>query len=209
MVVDDHRTLSQAIALALGAQPDMDCVGTATNPRDALVLVQATQPRAIVMDVRLDGGDGIQLTRRITADDPEVRVVVLTAYVDQPLLERAAEAEAVALLPKGAALSELFETLRTAPRGGFAVHPLLLRSLIRPGPLPKAPPVSLTPREQEVLGLLAQARDPSAIARSLGISVLTCRGYIKSLLAKLDAHSQLEAVVIALNRNLIQLDDVG
>jgi len=87
------------------------------------------------------------------------------------------------------------------------VHPVLLRTLVGNGPRRPGTPELLTAREQQVLALLAQGRDPTAIARTLGISVLTCRGYIKNILVKLDAHSQLEAVMIALRRKLIRLDD--
>ena len=205
LVVDDHRTLADALCLAISAEPHMVCVGTAHGAREAAAMVATSSPDAVVMDVRLDDGDGVEVTRHITSDKPEIRVVVLTAHVDEALLTRAAEAGACAVLPKGGALSELFESLRSAPRGGFAVHPLLLRSLMHPASAAKPTPHLLTAREQEVLALLAQGRDPTTIARALGISVLTCRGYIKSLLVKLDAHSQLEAVVIALRRKLIQL----
>ncbi|GAB2757341.1 response regulator [Terrabacter sp. AAH1] len=205
LVVDDHRTLADALCLAISAEPRMECVGTAHGAREATALVATASPDVVVMDVRLDDGDGVDVTRTITSDRPETRVVVLTAHVDESLLTRAAEAGACAVLPKGGPLTELMESLRTAPRDGFAVHPVLLRTLIGASAAPRATPDLLTAREREVLTLLAEGRDPTTIARTLGISVLTCRGYIKSLLVKLDAHSQLEAVMIALRRRLIQL----
>ena len=207
LVVDDHRTVADALSLAVAAQPDMASVGPARGAAEALTLIDRAPPDAIVMDVHLDDGDGIELTRRVTGDHPHVRVIVLTAHVTSELLDRAAEAGACALLPKGGALADLIDTLRTAPRGGFAVHPLLLRTLMAKGPRGRGAPSVLTSREQEVLALLAEGRDPTTIARTLGISVSTCRGYIKGILVKLDAHSQLEAVLIALRRKLIQLDD--
>jgi DNA-binding NarL/FixJ family response regulator len=205
LVVDDHRTLADALCLAISAEPCMECVGTAHGAREATALVATASPDVVVMDVRLDDGDGVDVTRTITTDRPETRVVVLTAHVDESLLNRAAEAGACAVLPKGGPLTELMESLRSAPRDSFAVHPLLLSTLIGASSAPRATPDLLTAREREVLTLLAEGRDPTTIARTLGISVLTCRGYIKSLLVKLDAHSQLEAVMIALRRRLIQL----
>jgi DNA-binding NarL/FixJ family response regulator len=207
LVVDDHRTLADALCLAISAEPQMQCVGTAHGAREATALVATASPDVVVMDVRLDDGDGVDVTRTITSDRPGIRVVVLTAHVDEALLTRAAEAGACAVLPKGGSLTELMDSVRSAPRDGFAVHPLLLRTLMSPTSATKPTPNLLTAREREVLTLLAEGRDPTTIARGLGISVLTCRGYIKSLLVKLDAHSQLEAVMIALRRRLIQLPD--
>ncbi|NUO36210.1 MAG: response regulator transcription factor [Dermatophilaceae bacterium] len=205
--MDDHRTLADALCLAISAEGGMECIGTAHGAREATDLVATASPDVVVMDVRLDDGDGVEVTRTITNDRPETRVVVLTAHVDESLLTRAADAGACAVLPKGGPLTELMESVRTAPRDGFAVHPLLLRALISPASVSRPTPDLLTAREREVLTLLAEGRDPTTIARALGISVLTCRGYIKSLLVKLDAHSQLEAVMIALRRRLIQLPD--
>ncbi|NUO89860.1 MAG: response regulator transcription factor [Dermatophilaceae bacterium] len=207
LVVDDHRTLADALCLAISAEGGMECIGTAHGAREATDLVAAASPDVVVMDVRLDDGDGVEVTRTITNDRPETRVVVLTAHVDESLLTRAADAGACAVLPKGGPLTELMESVRTAPRDGFAVHPLLLRALISSASVSRPTPDLLTAREREVLTLLAEGRDPTTIARALGISVLTCRGYIKSLLVKLDAHSQLEAVMVALRRRLIQLPD--
>jgi DNA-binding NarL/FixJ family response regulator len=207
LVVDDHRTLADALCLAISADPRMECVGTAHGAREATAMVATAVPDVVVMDVRLDDGDGVDVTRAITGDKPGIRVVVLTAHVDEALLTRAAAAGACAVLPKGGTLTELLESVRSAPRDGFAVHPLLLRSLIGTTSTTRPSANLLTVREQEVLALMAEGRDPTTIARSLGISVLTCRGYIKSVLIKLDAHSQLEAVMVALRRKLIQLPD--
>lgn len=206
VVVDDHRTVADALSLAVSGEPDMECVGTAHGSVEAEQLVATLVPDAVVMDVRLEDGDGIELTQRLVARQPGLRVVVLTAHVDHALLARAAEAGACAVLPKGEALAELITTVRSVPRDGFAVHPVLLRRLMGAGPSGREPDPLLTAREMEVLELLAQGRDPTAIARRLGISVATTRGHVKSLLVKLDAHSQLEAVVIALRRRLIRLD---
>ncbi|WP_374970017.1 response regulator [Terrabacter sp. BE26] len=206
LVVDDHRTVADALSLAVSAQSDMVSVGTAGGVADALAAIDRERPDAIVMDVHLHDGDGIDLTRRVTDAHPHVRVVVLTAHVTHALLGRAAEAGASALLPKGDPLAELIQSVREASRGSFAVHPVLLRALVGSGSSSRDTSQLLTSREQQVLALLAQGKDPTAIARTLGISVLTCRGYIKNVLVKLDAHSQLEAVMIALRRRLIRLD---
>jgi DNA-binding NarL/FixJ family response regulator len=205
VIVDDHRVFAELLALALKAEADFECVGHAQSVSDGAALVESLQPDIVVMDVKLGDGDGIAATAELTARYPNLRVVVLTAYVEQQLLQRAAAAHACALLPKDGELVGMLQVLRTAKRGGFSVHPELLRRLVGRAETPKQRPPALTRREQEVLQMLAAGLDARLIAREMSISVNTCRGYVKSLLAKLGAHSQLEAVAIAMRHGLINV----
>jgi DNA-binding NarL/FixJ family response regulator len=205
VVVDDHRTFSDLLALALEQEPDFTCVGTASSVAEALPLVDKLRPDLVLMDVRLGDGDGVAATAELTKLDPRLRVVVLTAHTDTMLMQRAADAGACALLPKDGSLPDMLHALRTSQQGGLFVHPALMKALTiahSPGEEYLEP---LTPREAHVLNLLADGSDARAIARSLGISVSTCRFYVKGLLVKLDAHSQLEAVVIATKRGLVSV----
>jgi len=205
LVVDDHTTFSDLLAMALEREQDFTCVGTANNVAQALAMVDTLRPDLVLMDVHLGDGDGVAATTELTRIYPELRVVVLTAHTDTALMQRAADAGACCLLPKDGSLPDLLEALRSARRGGLAVHPALLKALMTsqtPGS-DCVPP--LTRRERDVLRMLADGSDARAIAKSLGISVSTCRGYLKSLLLKLDAHTQLEAVVIATNHGLISV----
>ncbi len=201
VVVDDHRTFADLLALALSAEPDLECVGTAHSVGEATGMVEALQPDLVLMDVQLGDGDGLAATAALTAAFPTLRVVVLTAFVTPALMRRAVDAGACALLPKDGALQEMLRAVRTAQRNGFQIHPGLLMELVRSDAPPVVP--SLTGRERQVLQLLAAALDTRRIARELGISVSTCRGYIKALLAKLGAHTQLEAVIMAQRHGLI------
>jgi DNA-binding NarL/FixJ family response regulator len=205
LVVDDHTTFSDLLAMALDHEPDLTCVGTAAGVARALAMVDRLRPDLVLMDVHLGDGDGIAATAQLTRTYPELRVVVLTAHVDSALMQRAADAGACCLLPKNGSLPDMLAALRSARRGGLSIHPGLLKVLItsKPPSSDYVPP--LTPREHDVLRMLAGGSDARAIAKSLGISVSTCRGYVKNLLLKLDAHSQLEAVVIATNRGLVNV----
>lgn len=208
LVVDDHRTFTELVCLALEGEADLECVGAAHDVQEAHAQVARHGPDLVLMDVDLGDGDedGLQLTAELTARRPSLRVVVLTAHGDLGVMQRAASAGACALLPKGGSLSDLLVGLRTARRGEFFVPAGLLRSLVvEQGELgeqrergrrwPRRP--ALTPREALVLQLLSEGRHVTEIARDLDLSVHTCRGYVKTLLAKLGAHSQLEAVAIA------------
>jgi DNA-binding NarL/FixJ family response regulator len=207
LVVDDHRTFSDLLALVLSDQPDLRCVGTAHTVEEGLALADALHPDVVVMDVRIGDGDGVAATAELVARHPQLRVVVLTAHATQDLLERVGAAGACALLPKDGALSEMLTALRTSRRNALVVHPMLLKSLVanRREPPPYVP--ALTSRERDVLRMLAEGRDTRAISRHLDISLNTCRGYVRGLLSKLDAHSQLEAVAIAKRHGLIDGDD--
>jgi len=208
LVVDDHRTFTDLVRLALTAEPGLECVGAAHHAAQARAMVAEHRPDVVLMDVNLGSDDGLALTAELTAADPSLRVVVLTAHGDSEVMRRAATGGACALLLKDGSLPELLGAVRTARSGGLLVHPELLHTLVNGKPEKEAPEPSawspgLTPREQTVLDMLAEGRDVRAIARHLGISVNTCRGYVKTLLAKLGAHSQLEAVVIAASRGLV------
>jgi DNA-binding NarL/FixJ family response regulator len=205
LVVDDHRTFADLLEVALGAEADLECVGIATNVAQALSMTEALLPEVVVMDVQLGDGDGIAATAELTKRFRNLRVIVLSAFVNTEIVQRAAKAGACALLPKDGTLAEMLQAVRTAPRGQFMVHPRLLTDIAGSGLPPSAPIAVLTPREQQVLQMLGSGAGAHTIARELGISVATCRGHVKNVLVKLGAHSQLEAVVIAMQRRLIQV----
>src|SRR3954467_10636013 len=204
LVVDDHRTFGDLLKFALDAAPGLTCVGLANDVVTGLDMVAVHQPDVVVMDYDFAGDtrDGVMGTAAIRARYPDVYVVLLTAHADSGLVQRAADAGASSVMPKDGALSGLLDALLRAGPGGMLVHPALLAG--RAQPAADRPRQSrLSPREQDVLGMLALGLSASAIAQQLGISVNTCRGYIKSLLWALDAHSQLEAVAIARRQGLV------
>jgi DNA-binding NarL/FixJ family response regulator len=202
IVVDDHTTFSDLLCLALNAEDDLECVGTAADRDATLTMVSDVRPDIVVMDVQLGGDDGVEVTAQLTARHEDLRVVILTAHASRDLMRRAIAARACGLLPKNGALPDLLRTLRSARRGGFVVDPRLFQSLLEK---PEDPLPALTPRELMVLRQLAAGKDTTTVARQLGLSVHTCRGYVKSLLVKLDAHSQLEAVAIAIRRGIVDV----
>jgi DNA-binding NarL/FixJ family response regulator len=203
-VVDDHRTFVDLLQFALEAESGFTCVGAAYDLGAGLALVEARRPDLVVMDYEFTGDtqDGIEATAAITSRHPDIHVVLLTGHADPALVRRAAEAGARSLMPKDGSLSDLLDALQTAGPGGLLVHPdLLLAS--RDAPATTTPTAALSPREQDVLAMLAMGMGATAVADHLGISKNTCRGYIKSLLWKLDAHSQLEAVAVARRQGLV------
>lgn len=206
LVVDDHRTFTDLVVMALDAEPDLWCVGAAHDAASACAMAARFRPDVVLMDVNLKEEDGLDVAAALLAEQPDLRVIVLTAHADARVMRRAAGVGACALLPKDGSLPELLSSLRSARPGGLVVHPGLLRALItedRDKPPRSAPRSSLTPREHRVLELLTEGRDVRGIAKELKISVNTCRGYVKTLMSKLDVHSQLEAVVVARAQGLV------
>lgn len=202
LVVDDHRLLVQLLVSALASEADMECVGTAHDIDSALALSYALKPDVVLMDVRLADGDGIAATRELTARFPALRVVVLTAFVDDPLMQRAAEAGACALLAKDGELQNLLRTVRTAKRGGFVVQSELVGASAQLGSGPRHRRPQLTDRDRVVLKMLAAGCDFTAIARELDVSPEAGRGCVAHLLSAVGAPSPLAAVVVAMRDGL-------
>ena len=202
-LIDDHQTLLDLLTFAMANEDDIEVVGTATTAADGQRLVERTRPDVVLLDFALPDVDGVTLAATLVGRYPDVRVVMLTASEDAELISRAATAGASGFVAKSGALDQVLDAVRSARSGSMIVDPVFLARLGSAGRRAQAEeqagprrPV-LTPREQEVLELLGRGKDPRTIARELSISLHTCRGYVKSTLAKLDCHSQLEAVVTA------------
>lgn len=202
LVVDDHRTFAELMSRTLALESDIRCVGTPATPEAALAVAATNPPDVVVVDIEMPQLDGLELTRRLRALCPATVVVVVTAHQDPSWLVRATQAGASAFVPKNGSLDELLEAIRHARQGGMMVAASAFAS-DRPGPVPRRPEIRLTAREQDVLTGLGRGLAPREIARMLGISVNTCRGYVKNLLAKLEVNSQLEAVLRAQRLGLL------
>ncbi len=211
LVVDDHRTFGELLSLALEDEPDLVCVGHALTAAEGLAATRRLRPDIVLMDLQLPDGDGITTAATICAEDPDVRVLILTAHPSPAEITRANAAGACAFLAKDGSLSEVLGSVRTATRGRLVLLPSLVASFEAArsrGPQHEvATDTNLTPRELDVLRLLGQGRDPRTIARELGMSLNTCRGHVKGLQRKLGVHSQLEAVVAGSSAGLIRLGD--
>ena len=206
LVVDDQRSFAQSLEVVVDAQDDLVCIGTAGSGEDAVRRALEEKPAVVVMDVDLPGMDGIDATARIVEQDADISVVILTGIPDATVLARAASAGACAFLLKDSSVTEILEALRSSHRSGHLdVDAAAIKQVLGGPERPEGDLDQITQRELEVLGLLAQGRQPKEIARLLGISVHTCRGYVKNLLSKLHAHSALEAVIIAHRHGLISL----
>jgi DNA-binding NarL/FixJ family response regulator len=210
LIVDDHLAFAEAVAIAIDLQGDLECVGATPNMEEALRLVRDRAPDVVLMDVYLPGIDGIEGTRRIKATNPATRVLIITGHTELDILTQAATAGASGFLPKESSLQEVVDAIRVPIDDKIVVDSSTLAALIerlrdteRASAKQARDTARLTRRELEVLVLMREGLDPQTIASRLGISVHTCRGHVKSVLLKLGAHSQLEAVVIAAREGLL------
>jgi DNA-binding NarL/FixJ family response regulator len=204
LIVDDHLSFADLLSAALESVAGMTCVGTASTAAEAIIRADQLRPDIVIMDIQMPRQDGLLATRRIREALPDIIIVVVTAYRDPTWISRAAQAGASGFIPKNGSLTEMISVLRRVRAGQMLVAPSAFRgeSALMPKPVLEVRPV-LTARELEVLTYLGQGMATAGIARVMGISLHTCRGYMKSLHCKLGVSTQLEAVIKAKSLGLI------
>jgi DNA-binding NarL/FixJ family response regulator len=209
MVVDDHAVFAEALAMVINASGRMRCVAIANDAEEAHRLAEESDPDVVVMDVGLDGPDGIAATSALRKSRPQTRVLVLTGQIPTaPLVHAVAQAGASALLLKSTGLTEVVDTIPSLADHGFTMDHKTVELLCAPAMAGlaarnRSTSILLTRREHDILGLLAQGVDLQSAAHHLGITVNTARGYVKGLYRKLDVHTQLELLAVARERGLI------
>lgn len=203
LVVDDHRTFAELLAGALRSA-GMDPVGTATSAAQGVAVARDLQPDIVIMDIEMPRQDGLLATRQIREVAPRTVVAIVTGHCDPSWVVRAAQAGASAFIPKNGSLEEMIDVLSRVRLGQMLVAPSTFTGGTLSAPAVRAADIpDLTRREREVLNCLGRGMPVKGIARALGITVETCRGYVKSLHTKLGVRSQLEAVIKAQELGLL------
>ena len=197
LVVDDHRSYAEALSLAISIEPGFESVGSVADVESAVQAVFAERPDVVIIDWQLPLVDGVEGIRRVLVADPRVKLVMITGHADASLRWLSALAGASAFLAKESSIAEILQAVRDAVSGESFID------ISSDANDDTVSALSLTPREIEVLYLLAKGRDTPTIAAALFLSVHTVRGYVKEVLRKLGAHSQLEAVAIARRAGLL------
>ena len=213
LAADDQRVVREGIALILSLLPGVEVAGTAADGEEALAMVAELRPDVVLMDLRMPGVDGVEATRRLRAEHPSVKVIVLTTYADDRSVIGALQAGAVGYLTKDAGASEIRQALERVGDGHAVIDPAVQRLLVdavaagaRPPAVEPAraaaPPDGLTPREAEVLGLIAAGLSNAEIAARLVVSEATVKSHINHLLPKIGARDRAQAVSYAYQRGL-------
>ncbi len=203
MIVDDHEALREALAAMLGRGGD-EVVGVAGNVAAALDLVEHTDPEIAIVDVRLPDGSGIELTRELLSRRSELGVIIYTGDSDAELLYEGLDSGARGYALKAGSMEELQAAIERVADGGSYVDPRLDRILLSPRATENVP--QLSPREREIMHLMAEGLTADAIAGELTVSVETVRTHVRNAIRKLQARNRVHAIAIALERGEIALD---
>ncbi|MGI5347115.1 response regulator [Streptomyces sp. CA-250714] len=202
LVVDDHTVMRAGVVALLAPEPSITVVGEAGEGAEALALVESLRPDVALVDLRMPVLDGVQLTARVVAAPVPTRVLILTTYDTDEEIERAVEAGAVGYLLKDTTREQLVDAIRAAHRGETVLAPRVAERLVARMRRPAA--AALTSREVEVLSAAADGLSNAAIGRRLHIAEATVKTHLLRVFAKLDVSDRTHAVVVALERGLLQ-----
>lgn len=200
MCVDDHRIVRDGIALIVRQEPDMEVVASAASGEECVALFRLHHPDVTLMDLQLKGMNGVAAIRRLRSDSPDARIIVLTMFEGNEDIYRALEAGAATYLLKDAVSDDLIQAIRDVHAGKHPSNPEIEARLAERGAGP-----TLTPREVQVVELVAQGMRNREIAAALGISEDTVHVHVKNILTKLHVKDRTAAVNVALKRGIIHL----
>lgn len=207
LIADDHGVIRAGLRAVLRAELDLEVIGEAADGNEALRLACELHPDIVLLDVSMPDMGGIEAASRLREKLPEVRTLILTVHEDESLLREAIRAGASGYIIKRGAESEVINAIHVVSRGDMYVHPALTRALLKdlsPAPAAHSDAAEpLTPREIDVLRLIAKGHTSRQIAQVLNISVRTVEGHRANLTGKLGLHSRVELVTYAEERGLL------
>jgi len=202
LVADDQRVVREGLVLLLELLAGIEVVGAASDGEQAVALATELRPQAVLMDLRMPRMDGVAATRRLRERDPEIRVIALTTYDDEQSVVQALRAGARGYLTKDAGAEEIRQALEAVVRGEAAIDPAVQHHLVDALATAGTLPDGLTPREAEVLSLIAEGLSNAEIAHRLVVSEATVKSHINHLFTKIGARDRAQAVTYAYRHDL-------
>ena len=200
LTADDHHLIRAGVSSFLATEPGLEVVAEAANGEEALEKYREVQPDVVLMDLSMPVMDGLQATRAILAEFPDARIVVLTTYAGDEDIHRALEAGAMGYLVKDMLAAEVLKVIRSVMAGRRGIPPVVAAKLAE-----HTPRIALTPRETEVICLMASGLTNAQIAERIGRTEETIKVHVKNILQKLDVRDRTEAVAVAARRGFIRL----
>lgn len=212
LLADDHKLMRHGLRTALEQAPGMEVVAEASSGEEAVELCRVHEPQVVLMDINMPGISGNEATRRIVAELPQIKVLALTMYDQERYVRGMLEAGAVGYLLKNCAFEELTEAIEAAARGKSHLSPevagTVIQMAVQPGASSAGPGAdALTPREREVVCLVACGHTSKDIGLSLGISENTVESHRRRIMNKLDISSVAELTKFAVREGLVSLEE--
>ncbi len=210
LLADDHTILRNGIRSLLEDEHDMEVVGEAEDGRAAVSLACQLQPDLVIMDIAMPLLNGLEATRQIKREVPQVKVLILTMHDNEEYIRQVLGAGAMGYILKDAAARELISAIRSVQRGEAILSPAVTRLVIEDylrwgGPRPQEEDDSLSPREREVLQLIAEGYTNKQIAEILSLSIKTVQAHRTNLMQKLGLHDRGELIKYAIQKKIIEI----
>lgn len=209
LLVDDHKIYAEALGARLAREPDMSVIGVTTDPGRAEFAVKSLCPDLVLIDAELNSGDGLELGLRLKGQCPSIRLLVITGSDSHGRAQQAVGSGISAWITKDAPLRDLLAAIRSTVKGELWLSPAMMTSVVRGlqsalvrQELKHETLAGLTPREREVVQWMVEGLDRSAIAQELFLSPNTVRTHTRNIMAKLNVHSSLEAVSLAMRAGI-------
>lgn len=204
MIVDDHAIVREGLAMLLGEEAQIELVGEASNGAEAITRVPLLHPDVILMDLVMPEMDGIAATAKIKAAHPNCQVLVLTSFAEDRRVPAAIQAGAVGYLLKDVLKADLMRAIQAAARGEPTLHPEAQRQLMQQmiTPEPQNLLTNLTEREMDVLRLIARGNSNKEIAAALHLTEGTVKGYVSTILGKLQVTDRTQAALYAVKNGV-------
>lgn len=206
LIVDDHPVVQQGMKLLLEAQEDIKVIGIAQDGTQAVSLAKKSKPDIVLMDINLPGMDGIEATKHIRAENPQIQVIILTSHHQDAMIFSAIKAGALSYLLKSSAPDEVVDAIRAAKRNEARLHPRVAQRLMDEVTGARKSHETLTTRELEILKLVAQGMDNRSIAGALTLSEKTVKTHVSNILMKLNLNDRTQAAIYALKEGVVLLD---
>jgi NarL family two-component system response regulator LiaR len=203
LLVDDHAMVRRGLAAFFKTFDDLELVGEAADGAEAVRRCAEVQPDVVLMDLMMPGMDGVTAIRTIRERFPAVQVIALTTFREEGLVHGALQAGAIGYLLKNVSADELASAIRAAHAGRSTLAPEAVQALVHAAAQPPAPGHDLSAREREVLALMAEGLNNTAIAERLVVSPSTAKAHVSNILSKLGVSSRSEAVALALRHHLV------